>query len=198
MELVEPKDYSKLASEKIAKELSEFKGDRYGQAVKSFVASTLTNFCGQSQRFAQVVYETPATISDCCAEIMKGCGTHISDIDVYRGAVRYYFPNAEIEFTLTIDASGDMPTPEEMARPKPQTDKEAEAEDGNSAQPAQRPQRAAKTAQTEKKDIPAHQKEKPKKQAQTAPEKKPARRPKTDSKAKNADQDDSLIQLSLF
>ena len=160
MELVTQKDFSKLATDKIAKELSEFKGDRYGQAVKSFVASTLTNFCGQSQRFAQVVYETPATLSDCCAEIMKGCGSHISDIDVYRGAVRYYFPNAEIEFTLTIDASGDMPTPEEMAKPKPQAFKE---DDGNSTQPARRPQRAAKAAQAEKKNIPAPQKKKPEK-----------------------------------
>lgn len=194
MELVTQKDFSKLATDKIAKELSEFKGDRYGQAVKSFVASTLTNFCGQSQRFAQVVYETPATLSDCCAEIMKGCGSHISDIDVYRGAVRYYFPNAEIEFTLTIDASGDMPTPEEMAKPKPQAFKE---DDGNSTQPARRPQRAAKAAQAEKKNI-APQKKKPEKQAQAVPEEKPARKPKMDSKAKNAGQDDGLIQLSLF
>ena len=195
MELVTQKDFSKLATDKIAKELSEFKGDRYGQAVKSFVASTLTNFCGQSQRFAQVEYETPATLSDCCAEIMKGCGSHISDIDVYRGAVRYYFPNAEIEFTLTIDASGDMPTPEEMAKPKPQAFKE---DDGNSTQPARRPQRAAKAAQAEKKSIPAPQKKKPEKQAQAVPEEKPARKPKMDSKAKNAGQDDGLIQLSLF
>lgn len=195
MELVTQKDFSKLATDKIAKELSEFKGDRYGQAVKSFVASTLTNFCGQSQRFAQVVYETPATLSDCCAEIMKGCGSHISDIDVYRGAVRYYFPNAEIEFTLTIDASGDMPTPEEMAKPKPQAFKE---DDGNSTQPARRPQRAAKAAQAEKKNIPAPQKKKSEKQAQAVPEDKPTRKPKMDSKAKNAGQDDDLIQLSLF
>ena len=120
MELVTQKDFSKLATDKIAKELSEFKGDRYGQAVKTFVASTLTNFCGQSQRFAQVVFETEATLSDCCAEIMKNCGSHISDIDVYRGAVRYYFPNAEVQFTMTIDASGDIPSADEMAKPRPQ------------------------------------------------------------------------------
>lgn len=195
MELVTQKDFSKLATDKIAKELSEFKGDRYGQAVKSFVASTLTNFCGQSQRFAQVVYETPATLSDCCAEIMKGCGSHISDIDVYRGAVRYYFPNAEIEFTLTIDASGDMPTPEEMAKPKPQAFKE---DDGNSTQPARLPQRAAKAAQAEKKNVSAPKKKKSEKQAQAVQEDKPTRKPKMDSKAKNAGQDDGLIQLSLF
>lgn len=195
MELVTQKDFSKLATDKIAKELSEFKGDRYGQAVKSFVASTLTNFCGQSQRFAKVVFETEATLSDCCAEIMKGCGSHISDIDVYRGAVRYYFPNAEVQFTMTIDASGDIPSADEMAKPKPQAVKE---DDGNSTQPARRPQRAAEATQTEKKNIPAPQKKKPEKQAQAVPEDKPTRKPKMDSKTKNAGQDDGLIQLSLF
>ena len=195
MELVTQKDFSKLATDKIAKELSEFKGDRYGQAVKSFVASTLTNFCGQSQRFAKVVFETEATLSDCCAEIMKGCGSHISDIDVYRGAVRYYFPNAEVQFTMAIDASGDIPSADEMAKPKPQAVKE---DDGNSTQPARRPQRAAKATQTEKKNIPAPQKKKPEKQAQAVPEDKPTRKPKMDSKTKNAGQDDGLIQLSLF
>lgn len=195
MELVTQKDFSKLATDKIAKELSEFKGDRYGQAVKSFVASTLTNFCGQSQRFAKVVFETEATLSDCCAEIMKGCGSHISDIDVYRGAVRYYFPNAEVQFTMTIDASGDIPSADEMAKPKPQAVKE---DDGNSTQPARRPQRAAKATQTEKKNIPAPQKKKPEKQAQAVPKDKPTRKPKMDSKTKNAGQDDGLIQLSLF
>lgn len=196
MELVKPRNYGELAAKKIAKELAAFKGNRYGEAVKTFVASTLTNFCEQSERFAKVVFETEATLSDCCAEIMKGCGSHISDIDVYRGAVRYYFPNAEIEFTLTIDASGDMPTPEEMAKPKLQAVKE---DDGNSTQPARRPQRAAKVTQTEKKNIPpAPQKKKPEKQAQAVPEDKPTRKPKMDFKAKNAGQDDGLIQLSLF
>ena len=195
MELVKPRNYGELAAEKIANELKNFKGDQYGNAVKGFVASTLTNFCEQSERFAKVVFETEATLSDCCAEIMKNCGNHISDIDVYRGAVRYYFPNAEVQFTMTIDASGDIPSPDEMAKPKPQTVKK---DDSNSTQPARRPQRAAKAAQTEKKNVPAPQKKKPEKQAQKAPEEKPTRKPKMDSKAKNAGQDDGLIQLSLF
>ena len=57
MELIKPRKYGELAAEKIAKELKEFKGDRYGDAVKNFVASTLTNFCEQNERFAKVVYE---------------------------------------------------------------------------------------------------------------------------------------------
>lgn len=184
MELLKPRKFAAMAAAKIAKELDEFKGDRYGEAVKKFVASTLTNFCEQDERFAQVVYETPATLSDCCEKIMKGCGSHISDIDVYRGAVRYYFPNAEIQFTMTIDASGDMPAPDEMAKPQP---RKAE-KDGNSTQPTESRPHSTKRQKAKKRDIPTSEKKTAEKPAQLAQERK----------SKKPDKDDSLIQLSLF
>ena len=108
--------FSQLAVEKIAAELKDFKGDKYGMAVKNHVAATITHFCEQNERFAEVVYKTKRTLSDCCAEIMKGCGQSISDIDVYRGAVRNYFPNADIDFHMTITLTGDAPTVEQMER----------------------------------------------------------------------------------
>lgn len=194
MELVTPRKYGELAAEKIAKELKEFKGNNYGNAVKSFVASTLTNFCEQSERFAQVVYETEATLSDCCAKIMQKCGNHISDIDVYRAAVRYYFPNAEVVFTMTIDATGDAPTPEEMAKPE----KKIETEDNTAqnAAAAEGKQKKAKRARTQA-TMPEKKSAKPPK---TAQEDKPAPKPRRESgrKAKKEDADDGIIQLTLF
>lgn len=194
MELIKPRKYGEMAAEKIAKELKEFKGDRYGDAVKNFVASTLTNFCEQNERFAQVVYETEATLSDCCSKIMKNCGNHISDIDVYRGAVKYYFPNAEVHFTMTIDASGDMPTPEEMAKPGPKT----ETAERKATKSERVPKGSAKPAKQEKPKVAEQEKKKPAAQAPVAPEKKPVRKPKKESKPKNPAKDDGLIQLSLF
>lgn len=194
MELIKPRKYGELAAEKIAKELKEFKGDRYGDAVKNFVASTLTNFCEQNERFAQVVYETEATLSDCCSKIMKNCGNHISDIDVYRGAVRYYFPNAEVHFTMTIDASGDMPTPEEMAKPAPKT----ETTERKATKAERVPKGSAKPAKQEKPNVAEQENKKPASQAPVAPEKKPVPKPKKESKPKNPAKDDGLIQLSLF
>ena len=194
MELIKPRKYGELAAEKIAKELKEFKGDRYGDAVKNFVASTLTNFCEQNERFAQVVYETEATLSDCCSKIMKNCGNHISDIDVYRGAVRYYFPNAEVHFTMTIDASGEMPTPEEMAKPGPKT----ETAERKATKAERVPKGSAKPAKQEKPKVAEQEKKKPAAQAPVAPEKKPVPKPKKESKPKNPAKDDGLIQLSLF
>ena len=116
IDITSKQNYTQLAVEKIAEELKTFKGDRYGEAVKKHVASTITHFCEQEPRFAEVVYKTKRTLSDCCAEIMKGCGTSISDIDVYRGAVKNYFPNAEVVFTMTISIDGDAPSEDEMNR----------------------------------------------------------------------------------
>ena len=40
---------------------------------------------------------------------MKGCGNHIADIDVYRKAVQFYFPNSTIECVMTITLTGEEP-----------------------------------------------------------------------------------------
>ena len=132
-----------MAVDKIAEELKNFKGDRYGEAVKKHVAATITHFCEQDPRFAEVVYKTKRTLSDCCAEIMKGCGSSISDIDVYRGAVKNYFPNAEVVFTMSISIDGDAPSEEEMNRVtrKPEPKKPARVPK-TSAPAAQKPQEA--------------------------------------------------------
>lgn len=103
------KDFKVLAIEKIDKELKEFKGDKYGQAVHTYVANALREFCAKSDRFAEVLYKTKRSMSDCVKEIMKGCGQHISDIEVYRRAARFYFPNSEVDFVMTITTSGDAP-----------------------------------------------------------------------------------------
>jgi len=110
-----------LAVEKIAAELKNFQGGSKEKVVSKFVASTLSHFCGENERFAEVVYRTPRTLSDCCAEVMKACGNAISDIDVYRGAVKHYFPNADVHFQVEIQITGEMPTEEEINRkPEPQ------------------------------------------------------------------------------
>ena len=191
--------FSQLAVEKIAAELKDFKGDRYGMAVKNHVAATITHFCEQNERFAEVVYKTKRTLSDCCAEIMKGCGTSISDIDVYRGAVRNYFPNADIDFHMTITLTGEAPTAEEMDRlPEQKAAPKAEKK-----APDKKPAKAEKPAQATSAP-PATTKPQTKTGAQTPeyrrptppPPPKPAEQPK--KKAKGAYEDPNVIQLALF
>lgn len=197
--------YSRLAVEKIAEELKTFKGDRYAEAVKKHVASTLTHFCEQNERFAEVVYKTKRTLSDCCAEIMKGCGQSISDIDVYRGAVRNYFPNADIDFHMTITINGDAPTVEEMERipaQKPAKAVEKQTE-GKDTTPKEKP--AQTVTEPPKPSVVADAKggaQTPEYRRPTpapAPKvEKPAAEPKKPTKKKVAAEDTNVIQLSLF
>lgn len=183
-------DYRKLAVEKIAQELQSFKGDRYGEAVKKHVASTLTHFCEENERFAEVVYKTKRTLSDCCAEIMKGCGSCISDIDVYRGAVRNYFPNADITFHMTIAINGDAPTEEELNRaPKAKTKKK------------EAPEKKTTTANTMYPGVFNHEKDTAPAPAPApaAPPKPKAESPKKQKQSKKgAFSDPDMIQLTLF
>jgi hypothetical protein len=113
--------FGTLAATKIAAELESFQGGSKEKAVSKFVASTLTHFCEENERFAQAVYRTSRTLSDCCAEIMDGCGSQISDIDVYRAAVQSYFPNADVFFRMEIHITGDAPGEGELSRPSKKT-----------------------------------------------------------------------------
>lgn len=40
---------------------------------------------------------------------MKGCGNAISDIEVYRRAAKFFFPDSEVSFVMTIKL-GEFPT----------------------------------------------------------------------------------------
>lgn len=204
----QPKKYSQLAAEKIATELKNFKGDRYGMAVKNHVAATITHFCEQNERFAEVVYKTKRTLSDCCAEIMKGCGQSISDIDVYRGAVRNYFPNADIDFHMTITLTGEAPTAEEMERvaaqktePKAEKKTEGKKPTTKAEKPAQPAPAASAVQPTE---LSAANKPQKKTGAQTPEYRRPTPPPapksveKPTKKVKGAYEDPNVIQLTLF
>lgn len=132
-------DIITLAVEKIKAEFGDFKGGTKEKAVSSYVSTILQDFCRQDQRFAEVVYKFKRTLSDCCGEIMKGVTSHISDIDVYRNAVKFYFPNSEIEMKMTIDITGEAPSENEIL-------KEAE-------KPKEKPTLKKKTAEPKAKSI---------------------------------------------
>ena len=110
------KPISVIATEKIEKELANFTGDHKAKTISNYVADTLKRFCRANDKFAEVVTRTPRTLSDCCYEILKGCDMHFSDIDVYRAAVKFYFPNSDVLFHMQIRLTGDTPSEEEINR----------------------------------------------------------------------------------
>ena len=165
---VEFVDWRAKAKAKLEDENKAFKGGREAQAVRDYILKTLIYFADQEPRFAEVVCNTKRTFSECCAAVVHNAGGMISDLDAYRRAVQFYFPNAEVEFIMNVKLTGAAPTADEMQKPasiKPQ-------------EPAA-PRPAA----------PA----KPKKE----PAAKPVSKPKK-AKEDKPKQDDGIMQLSLW
>ena len=149
-----PTNYTVVARDKIAEELKGFSGGNKEKAVSEFVASTLTEFSEQNVAFAEVVAKTHRTLSDCCKEVMKGCGSHISDIDVYRGAVRFYFPNAEIHMGMTIEINGAAPSEEYMAQESPKPAPKKQPAPQATARPGRAPTKKAEPPKKPEKKEP--------------------------------------------
>lgn len=142
------KDFKTLAIEKINKELNEFHGDSYGSAVSTYVANVLRDFCEQDERFAEVVYKTKRSLSDCCAKIMRGCGKHISDIEVYRRATKMYFPDSEVNCVITI-ITGELPEDKYISKepPKKKASKKDSAAKAKQDKPAKESPKKAEEAE---------------------------------------------------
>lgn len=134
------KDFKALAVERINKEQKNFKGDKYGNAVYTYVANSLRDFCNQDERFAEAVVKSNRGFAECIKSIMKGCGNAISDIEVYRRAAKFFFPDSEVSFVMTIKL-GEFPTEKYLSQKstveseskvrqtkKPETKKKANAE----------------------------------------------------------------------
>lgn len=102
---------------------------RKGEAVKKCVLDTLKVFCKQNGEFAQAVVQSGKPLKECIEYTVKGSGVHIPDIDVYKRAVQFYFPGADIHVVMTIDLgdggfsnaapaapnSAEAPTPEKTS-----------------------------------------------------------------------------------
>lgn len=90
---VEFVDWRAKAKEKLEAEDKLFKGGRAAASVQSYVLRALLNFADQEPRFAEVVCNTERTFSECCAAVVHNAGEVLSDLEAYRKAVQFYFPN---------------------------------------------------------------------------------------------------------
>ena len=95
-----------FVKEKIQKELAETqnKGSQKVKAVAGHVAEKLATF-PENKTFGLAIQESELTLADCCKEILKDVKSHISDIEVYKRAAKFYFPSADVEFTMNIVVS---------------------------------------------------------------------------------------------
>ncbi|MBE6721635.1 MAG: hypothetical protein E7572_03960 [Ruminococcaceae bacterium] len=102
------------AKQKLQDELKSFSGWSKEKAISKPVCETLKDFCNE-EIFAQAVWDSSKTLSDCCKKIMKGVGRSVSDLDVYKAAAKFYLPEADVqakpELILpgTADSTSTMP-----------------------------------------------------------------------------------------
>lgn len=112
--------YKLQAIDKLYKEQKDAKcKDNKAKAVLKPTAETLLCFCKQDEEFAQAIVQSDKTLSACCDSIMKNCGNAISDLEVYKRAVQFYFPGADIDVKMSIDlcATVKSDSPEAADRP---------------------------------------------------------------------------------
>ena len=135
---VEFVDWRAKAKTKLEDENKAFKGSREARAVRDYILKTLICFADQEPRFAEVICNTKRTFSECCAAVVHNAGGMISDLDAYRRAVQFYFPNAEVEFVMNVKLTGAAPTEAEMQKPAAPTKPKKEP----AAKPVPRPKKA--------------------------------------------------------
>ncbi len=72
-------------------------------------AEALKHFCDQEPEFEQAIEQSGKSFADCLDEITKDVSASnagVSDIEIYRRAVKFYFSTATVGFTMHIDLSG--------------------------------------------------------------------------------------------
>ena len=89
--------------EKLTAELENVILGKKETAVKGAVLKTICKFCEQNAEFKQAIEQSGKSFADCLKATVKNAGTSIEDLEVYKRAVAFYFPGADIKCTMTLD-----------------------------------------------------------------------------------------------
>lgn len=107
------------AIEKLDKEFKDAKLSKYGQAVGASVMDALKTFCRQNEEFSQAIAQSSNSVAECIEYSVKGAKASMSDIEVYRRAVEFYFKGAIVNFEMTLDlgdgGTSNKPVPDDKA-----------------------------------------------------------------------------------
>ncbi len=91
-------DYKEQAIKKLNND--KYKGSY--KTVTDAVRDALIEFCNQDEEFAQAVVQSDKGLGECIETVLKGHGSCISDLEVYRKAVEFYFRGATVSMILKI------------------------------------------------------------------------------------------------
>ncbi len=104
----------KSAEDKLKKEAKEANLSSKAAAVSKAVLDALIVFIKQEEEFAQAIVDSEKKFEDVCKHCVKNCGSSISDLDVFKRAVEFYFPGAGVEFVMKINLSASVENKEDV------------------------------------------------------------------------------------
>ena len=78
------------------------------ELMKKSVHDALLDFCRQDEEFAQAVAQGGSFAACMKAVSGKVKNQALSDLEAWAAAVKFYFPGAGIQFTMTIDLCADV------------------------------------------------------------------------------------------
>lgn len=93
-----------MKEQALAKLAAEFDQGTYPpreRQMKRYVRDALETFIRQDEEFAQAVVQG-GSFYDCMKAVAKDCGSCLSDLEAYKRAVQFYFPEADVEFQMKI------------------------------------------------------------------------------------------------
>lgn len=69
-----------------------------------FLRTALSSFAEQAEEFAAAVMAADKSLEGCvnALKVPQGERVSLSDLDVYRMAVQYFFPEADVEYSMKI------------------------------------------------------------------------------------------------
>ena len=88
--------------------IEKLKNHKYGgkyKEVADAVRDALIEFCRQDGEFAQAVAQSTKALSECVDSVLKDHGSCMSDLEVYRKAVGFYFPGATVKMLLKVQVN---------------------------------------------------------------------------------------------
>ena len=78
-----------------------------------FLRTALSSFAEQSEDFAAAVMAADKSLEGCvnALKVPQGDRVSLSDFDVYRMAAQYFFPEADVEYSMKISMPAKKQTP---------------------------------------------------------------------------------------
>lgn len=95
--------------EKLEREFKSENSNDPATMIQRKVCVALINFCNQSKKLSEQIISSDKKFYDCCKEILKDtkAARYISDFEAYDRAVKFYWPDAVIEFNMSIKTKAD-------------------------------------------------------------------------------------------